>query len=231
MANSDLRSTRTLTVTSVNYTVNGSKTSITGNGTSIVVLGGGFNSVIHTVERDHKFFVGVGGAMCCLFDYGFTRLLLLLVNSFVFGSPVLVTIRLLLVGLLASYTPTVSFDVRGTRGSIVGHGNFSNINEVLGVGSFAGITIRNLFVTVVSLLSCVVNRFISPSVNAAVTFLDLNLTRLLRYCGSGLRKDVFGGGLFSGHFVGCSMFAATFVVVFLMFAPINFVFNLAVLGF
>ncbi len=183
--------------------------SIAGGITSVILTSSGFTAVISTISRNEEVCSGVEGTVRFLLNSGLSRILSVFATA-VLNFAVLGPIRLLFVGLMASSVPTLTLNLRGPRGGVVGHGPHGDRRNIFTNNVSFSMFCRNILIAVVALTTFFVKRCLRANIfsvfrpgtdnrNVAVTFLAVSVYRVFRSFGVHSRENSILNVTFSRH--------------------------------
>lgn len=193
----------------------------------VIILDNNFGSVVRAIKESRGFFCNIRKTIKYLCGCNFAELLLLLIGSIVFKSPILVSVQLLLINLLTDCAPAISFSMEKAEKSVMS--DKDNESRLLNVKTFIKIAIQGLFITIISLLSYIIGFSILPSVATSMAFVTLGISQLLHCFNSKLEGSIFRREVFNNRFMNLSVFATAFIMIFLVFTPVGFAFGLTIL--
>lgn len=201
----------------------------------IIILKNNFGSIVHAVKESRGFFCNIRKTVKYLCSCNFAELLLLLIGSIVFKSPILVAVQLLLINLLTDCAPAISFSMEEAEQSVMKEKGIDGETRLLNVKTFTKIAIQGLFIAVLSLIAYIIGVFSTTS-NASVVattmaFVTLGISQLLHCFNSKFEGSIFHKSVFGNRFMNLSVFTTVFIIVFLVFTPVGFLFGLTILKF
>lgn len=195
----------------------------------VIILDNNFASIVRAVKESRGFFCNIRKTVKYLFSCNFAELLLLLIGSIVFKSPILVSVQLLLINLLTDCAPAISFSMETAEESVMSRNTFENETRILNVKTFVKIAVNGLFITVLSLIAYIIGFFISTEVATSMAFVTLGISQLLHCFNSKFEGSIFKREVFNNRFMNLSVFATAFIIMFLVFTPVGFAFGLTIL--
>ncbi len=197
----------------------------------VIILRNNFGLIVRAIKESRGFFGNIKKTVKYLCSCNFAELLLLLIGSIAFKTPILVAVQLLLINLLTDCAPAISFSMEEAEKSVMNAKGFDGATRLLNVKTFIKIGINGLFIAIISLISYIIGYFVSPTVASSMTFVTLGVAQLLHCFNSKLQGSIFKKEVFSNRFMNYSVFVTAFIMIFLVFTPLGFVFGLTILKF
>lgn len=195
----------------------------------IIILRNNFGLIVRAIKESRGFFGNIKKTVKYLCSCNFAELLLLLIGSVIFKSPILIAVQLLLINLLTDCAPAISFSMEEAEKSVMKAKGFDGATKLLNVKTFVKIGVQGLFIASISLISYIIGYFVSPTVATTMAFITLGVAQLLHCFNSKLEGSIFKTEVFSNRFMNLSVFATAFIMVFLAFTPVGFIFGLTIL--
>ena len=195
----------------------------------VIILRNNFGLIVKAIKESRGFFGNIRKTAKYLCSCNFGELLLLLIGSIAFKSPVLIAVQLLLINLLTDCAPAISFSMEEAEKSVMKTNDFSGESKLLNVKNFAKIAIQGGFIALLSLIAYIIGQFTSPIVGTTMAFVTLGISQLLHCFNSKLEGSIFKLEVFSNRFMNLSVFATAFIIIFLAFTPVGFIFGLTIL--
>ncbi|MBE6779552.1 MAG: cation-transporting P-type ATPase [Ruminococcaceae bacterium] len=196
---------------------------------NVIILKNNFGLIVRAIKESRGFFGNIKKTVKYLCSCNLGELLLLLIGSIAFKSPILIAVQLLLINLLTDCAPAISFSMEEAEKSVMKAKTLTNENKLLNVKTFVKIGVQGTFIALISLISYIIGSFSSPLVATTMTFVTLGIAQLLHCFNSKLEGSVFKIEAFNNRFMNLSVFATAFIIVFLVFTPVGFVFGLTIL--
>ncbi len=226
-----LQDAEALAIADIGCAIGKSGTDVAKGNADVIILKNNFGSIVRAIKESRGFFLNIKKTVYYLFSCNFAELLLLLVGSFIFKSPILIAAQLLLINLLTDCAPAISFSMEKAEKSVMKRRGFDGVGKILNVKSFINVAIQGLFIAIISLLAYIIGQFVSKDVGTTMAFLTLGVSQLLHCFNSKLEGSIFNKELFSNRFMNFSVFTTAFIIIFLVFTPVGFIFGLTMLEF
>ncbi len=195
----------------------------------VIILRNNFGLIVRAIKESRGFFGNIKKTVKYLCSCNFAELLLLLIGSIAFKTPILVAVQLLLINLLTDCAPAISFSMEQAEKSVMKAKGAESEHRLLNVKTFVKIALQGLFIAVISLASYIIGYFVSPVVGTTMAFVTLGISQLLHCFNSKLQGSIFKREVFSNRFMNLSVFATAFIIIFLAFTPVGFLFGLTIL--
>lgn len=197
---------------------------------NVIILSNNFGLIVHAIKESRGIFGNIRKTVRYLSSCNLAELLLLLIGSICFKSPILVAVQLLLINVLADCAPAISFSMEEAEESVMKAESGDFEDKLLTVNSFVRIGLQSLFIALISLLSYILGIVVAtPLVATTMAFVTLGIAQLLHCFNSKLEGSIFNKRVFSNRFMNLSVFATAFIIVFLAFTPVGFIFGLTIL--
>ncbi len=195
----------------------------------IIILKNNFGAIVHAIRESRGFFSNIKKTAYYLCSCNLAELLLLLIGSLIFKSPILIAVQLLLINLLTDCAPAISFSMEQAEKSVMKQKGFDAASKLIGVKTLINLLIQGAIITVISLISYIIGQFVSPQVATSMAFVTLGIAQLMHCYNSKLEGSIFKREVFSNRFMNLSVFATSFIIIFLVFTPVGFIFGLTIL--
>ena len=197
----------------------------------IIILRNNFGLIVRAIRESRGFFENIKKTVKYLCSCNLAELLLILIGSIIFKSPILIAAQLLLINLLTDCAPAISFSMEEAETSVMNQKTSDRQTKILNVNTFVKIVIQGLLIAIISLISYIIGQFISLTVGTSMAFATLGIAQLLHCFNSKLEGSVFKKEVFSNRFMNLSVFTTAFIIMFLVFTPVGFLFGLTILEF
>lgn len=224
-----LQDAEALAIADVGCAIGKFGTDVAKGNADVIILRNNFGLIVKAIKESRGFFGNIKKTAKYLCSCNFGELLLLLIGSVIFKSPILIAVQLLLINLLTDCAPAIAFSMEEAEKSVMKDNTFSGENKLLNVKNFAKIAIQGGFIAFVSLMAYIIGQFSSPVVGTTMAFVTLGISQLLHCFNSKLDGSIFNLEIFSNRFMNLSVFATSFVIIFLSFTPVGFAFGLTIL--
>ena len=195
----------------------------------IIILKNNFGSVVSAIKESRGFFGNIKKAVYYLCSCNFAELILMFIGSCIFKTPVLAAAQLLLINLFTDCAPAISLSMENAENSVMKKKSFEKLRRILDVKSLSALMVQSIFIAVSTLVSYIIGTGYSNAVAMTMAFATLGLTQGIHCFNNKLEGTVFSKEIFSNSFMNKAVFTVLFVVVFLVFTPIGFVFDLTIL--
>lgn len=196
----------------------------------IIILNNSFGSIVRALKESRGLFCNIKKAVYYLCSCNIAELLLIFIGSFIFKTPILASVQLLLINLLTDCAPAISFSMEKAEDSVMEHKSFSSVSKILNLKMVVLILIQSLFIAIISLISYIIGYDSSVAVASTMAFVTLGISQGLHCFNCKLEDSIFNKKVFSNSFMNKSIFVTLFITVFLAVTPIGFVFGLTILN-
>lgn len=224
-----LQDAEALAVADVGCAIGKFGTDVAKGNADIIILKNNFGLIVRAIKESRGFFGNIKKTAKYLCSCNFGELLLLLIGSIAFKSPILIAVQLLLINLLTDCAPAISFSMEEAERTVMNAKAIKGSNKLLNVKSFVKIAVQGAFIALISLISYIIGQFTSPVVATSMAFVTLGISQLLHCYNSKLEGSIFKAQVFSNRFMNLSVFATAFIIIFLVFTPVGFIFGLTIL--
>lgn len=195
----------------------------------VIILKNNFGAIVHAIKESRGFFSNIKKTVSYLLSCNFSELLLLLIGSVIFKSPILIAVQLLIINLLTDVAPAISFSKEQAEKSVMKQNGFDGASKILNVKSLVNLAVQGVLIAIISLISYIIGQFTSPEVATSMAFVTLGIAQLLHCFNSKLLGSIFTKDVFSNRFMNLSVFSTAFIIIFLVFTPVGFAFGLTIL--
>ena len=197
---------------------------------NVIILRNNFGLIVRAIKESRGIFGNIRKTVRYLCSCNFAELLLLLIGSIFYKSPILVAVQLLLINVLTDCAPAISFSMEEAEKSVMKPETADFEDKLLTVNSFVKIGLQSVFIAFVSIISYLLGSiFATPVVATTMAFVTLGIAQLLHCFNSKLEASIFNKRVFSNRFMNLSVFTTAFIIIFLAFTPVGFVFGLTIL--
>ena len=196
----------------------------------IIILKNNFGSVVTAIKESRGFFGNIKKAVYYLCSCNFAELILIFLGTCIFKTPILAAVQLLLITLLTDCAPAISFSMENAENSVMRKKSFEKLRKILDAKSLSALMLQSLFIAVSALISFAIGKNYSDTVAMTMAFATLGIAQGIHCFNNKLEGTIFSKEIFSNSFMNKSVFAVLFIVIFLVFTPIGFVFDLTILS-
>lgn len=224
-----LQDAEALAIADVGCAIGKFGTDVAKGNADVIILRNNFGLIVKAIKESRGFFGNIKKTAKYLCSCNLGELILLLIGSIIFKSPILIAVQLLLINLLTDCAPAIAFSLEEAEKSVMKENILSGENKLLNIKNFVKIAIQGGFIAILSLLAYIIGQFTSPVVGTTMAFVTLGISQLLHCFNSKLDGSIFKLEVFSNRFMNLSVFATSFVIMFLAFTPVGFVFGLTIL--
>ncbi len=196
----------------------------------IIIRKNNFGSVVTAIKESRGFFGNIKKTVYYLCSCNFAELIAVFFGVCLFKMPVLAATQLLLINLLTDSAPAISFSMEKAESSVMKKKSFEKLRRILDVKSLSALMVQSLFIAVLTLVSFAIGKGYSTVVASTMAFATLGISQGIHCFNNKLQGTVFNKDLFSNTFMNKSVFAVIFIIMFLVFTPIGFVFDLTILN-
>ncbi len=226
-----LQDAEALAIADVGCAIGKFGTDVAKGNANVIILKNNFGLIVRAIKESRGFFGNIKKTVKYLCSCNFAELLLFLIGSIAFKTPILIAVQLLLINLLTDCAPAISFSMEQAERTVMSAKTLTNENKLLNVKTFVKIGVQGAFIALISLISYIIGYLSSPIVATTMTFVTLGIAQLLHCFNSKLEGSIFKLETFNNRFMNLSVFATAFIIVFLSFTPVGFVFGLTILKF
>ena len=224
-----LQDAEALAIADVGCAIGKSGADVAKGNADVIILKNNFGAIVHAIKESRGFFGNIKKAAYYLCSCNLGELLLLLIGSIAFKSPILISVQLLLINLLTDCAPAISFSMEQAEKSVMKKKGFDGLRKILNVKSLINLAVQGVLIALISLVSYIIGQFTSAEVGTSMAFITLGIAQLFHCYNSKLDGTVFTKEVFSNRFMNLSVFTTAFIMIFLVFTPVGFIFGLTML--
>lgn len=198
----------------------------------IIISNNRFATIVNAVRESRGLFNNIKKSITYLFSCNLAEVLTFVTGLLLFRSAPVSAVLLLWINLLTDSAPAISLSMEGAEDTCMKTKNRSGISRILNKPSVLTLLIQSIVMTAVTLVSYSLGYDFGDTVTAmSMAFVTLALSQLWHCFNCKLEGTILTKKIFSNALMNYSVLIGVFIVLFLVFTPAGYVFDLKILSF
>lgn len=196
----------------------------------IIIQNNRFDSIVRAIKESRGLFSNIKKSVSYLFSCNFAEVLAVLFGMLIFRSTPIAAVQLLWINLLTDCAPAISLSMEKADTGIMKTKPLSNIGRIFDFKSVISIIVQSIFIAAITLFSFDIgNDFGDNATAMTMAFATLGISQIFHCINNKFTGTVFNKGIFSNRFMNYSIGITLFIILFLVFTPAGFLFDLNIL--
>lgn len=197
----------------------------------IIIQNNRFDSVVSAIKESRGLFSNIKKSVFYLFSCNIAEILAFVFGLLIFKSAPLAATQLLLINLLTDCAPAISIGMEKAEVGIMHTKPLSSLGRIFDIKSIISVFAHSVFIAVMTLIAYSIGNNYSNSVAMTMTFATLGFLQIFHSLNCKFSGSIFNKQFFANKFMNNSVLITLFAIMFLIFTPVGFLFELSILTF
>lgn len=198
----------------------------------IIIQNNRFDSIVRAVKESRGLFSNIKKSVSYLLSCSFAEVLSVLFGIILFKASPITAVQHLWIKLLIDSAPAISLSMEKADNSIMKNKPLSSIGKIFDNKALISISIQSVYIALVTLVSYFIGKSIGEGeIASTMAFATLSFAQIFHCVNNKFTGSIFNKDLLSNKFMNYSVAITFFIVLFLIFTPVGFIFDLCILKF
>ncbi len=207
-------------------------TDIAKGNADIIIQNNRFDSVVRAIKESRGLFSNIKKSVAYLFSCNFAEVLAVVFGLLIFKSVPLAAVQLLWINLLSDCAPAISLSMEKAENNIMTANPIISIRRIFDFKTVIAITAQSIFIAAATLISFGAGYDFGDKATAmTMAFATLGLSQIFHCVNNKFASSIFKKEILLNRFMNFSVLITLFIILFLIFTPAGFIFNMNILTF
>lgn len=198
----------------------------------IIIQNNRFDSIVRAIKESRGLFSNIKKSVSYLLSCGFAKILIVFFGLIFFKIPPITAIQHLWLKLLIDSAPAISLSMEKADNSIMKNKPLSNIGKIFDNKTLIFISVQSIYIALVTLISYFIGKNSGDGVAAStMAFATLGFAQIFHCLNNKFTGSIFNKEILSNKFMNYSVSITLFIILFLIFTPAGFLFDLCIIKF